>query len=69
MLDSISRILCRAAKSDQFYLFIKHDLAKDLQKDKEQINQLLKSFNATDQEEMLKGKDTDLINPLSKLIS
>lgn len=69
MLDSISRILCRAAKSDEFYKFIRHDIAKDMQKDNETISQFLKKFNADPKDDMLKGKDADLVNPLQKLQS
>lgn len=69
MLDSISRILCRAAKADEFYKFIKHDLAKDLKQDNDTISQLLRSFNADPQDDMLKEKDADLVNPLQKLQS
>lgn len=67
MLDSISRIMCRAARSPEFYKFIRHDVAHDLKKDNDTINNLLKSFNASDQEEMGKGRESDLINPLNKL--
>jgi len=67
VLDSISRILCRAARSPDFYKFIKHDVALDLKKDNEQINSLLKSFNAEDQDEMGRVRESDLVNPLNKL--
>jgi hypothetical protein len=67
VLDSISRIMCRAARSPHFYKFIQHDVALDLKKDNEAINSLLKSFNAEDQEEMGKMKESDSVNPMQKL--
>jgi len=67
VLDSISRIMCRAARSAHFYKFIQHDVALDLKKDNEAINNLLKSFNAEDQEEMGKMKESDSVNPMQKL--
>jgi len=40
-----------------------------LQRDNEAINKLLKSFNAEEQDEMVRGKETDSINPIEKLTS
>jgi hypothetical protein len=42
-------------------------VALDLKKDNEAINSLLKSFNAEDQEEMGKMKESDSVNPMQKL--
>jgi len=40
-----------------------------MQKDNETISQFLKKFNADPKDDMLKGKDADLVNPLQKLQS